>query len=134
MEFINMSDDEIDKLLVCQQAEMDASGLNRGDILAAVQSGKAVIERSSYGVAVINPLRTSPDFKLPFLWLLYLPPDNRGQGHGRKFVRQILKKYADTHFMRLHAFGPRRSKFFSRFGFRVVERDNETGLRTMEQR
>lgn len=134
MNFLSMSDDQIDELLVTRQEEIGASGIERGEILAAVASGKAVIERSDYGVAVVNPYRPLPDFKQPFLWLLYVEPECRGRGYGRKLVREILRKHADTHFMRLHAYGARRSKFFSRFGFRVVERDNETGLRIMEQR
>lgn len=134
MNFLEMSDDQIDEFLVLNQDEFSASGIQRGEIFDAVRTGKSVIERRNFGVAVINPMQPAPDYKQPFLWILYVATEFRGQGYGRKFIRQILHKYADTYYMRLYAVGARRSKFFAIFGFRVVERDNETGFRVMEQR
>ena len=134
MDYLAMSADEIDEVLVSRQEEMGASGIERGEILKAVNAGTHVIERSQFGIAIVQPSQPELQMPIPFLWLLYVLPEHRGQGHGRKFVRQILKKHAAEYFMGVHVYDSRHSKFFSQFGFRVVSRDNETGLRVMAQR
>lgn len=122
-DFTKLRIDQIADYLVANQADLDAGGISREDVLVKVASGKAVIETRAYGFAVIEEQRTA-DGVIPHLWILYVAPEHRGRGFGYRFMKELLRKYP-THHMSLYCFGPRRRKFFGRLGFRVQERDGE---------
>jgi GNAT superfamily N-acetyltransferase len=99
------------------------------EVLQEVQSGAAVIERREYGFAVIFPSSTKA--LRPHLWLLFLQPECRGNGLGRKFMRELMSKYSTDYHMTLKCYGPERRKFFGRLGFRVESHNRTTGARFM---
>lgn len=59
------------------------------------------------------------------LWFLYVNEDQRGRGLGKQYLRTILKEFADTHYLTLFCH-KRLRPFYSRAGFRVVERDGDS--------
>ena len=134
MDYQHATDAEVDAFLTEHRQEMDADGLEPGDVLAALSAGRAVLERRAYGLAVIqlkkvSDPRTGQNGLIPHLWLLWIDPQTRGLGLGRRFVRELLKLHARGYHMSLVCNGARRRAFFGRLGFRVVQRDGE--CRTM---
>lgn len=139
IDFRTMTDAEVIACLVMHQGEMGADGISTEAIAVRLNDGRAAIARESsgHGAAVVEVELANVSRGVDpgaHIWLLWVDPAERGTGVGRRFVREILKKYAGTYFARVHCFGARRSRFFSRFGFRVVSTDRTTGLREMEQR
>lgn len=129
LDLLNATDEQIDRLLFEVRHEMGADGIELRDVVSAVADGVAVIERRTYGVAVLRLKRiTAPPIAagvVPHLWLLYVLPEHRSRGSGRRFVRELLSKYETTHCMSLGCVGAARRRFFGRLGFRVQARDGE---------
>lgn len=120
-DFTKMSDLEVAHLLEKNAGEMDAD-VSTEEILEKVSGAKAEIVKSQYGVAVVQPELTRQTEPGAFLWLLYMTPAKRGVGHGSHFVKDILLRYRDVYQMQLICFGGKRASFFSRHGFKAIDR------------
>lgn len=127
---IDLSDEQIADFIETNGAEeFDCDGEHSHEILMALRTGKAVIERRSYGFAMVR--LSCPSKLCPFLWFLYVKPEYRGRRLGRKFVRELLTKYGADYHMGLKCHGAKRRKFFGDCGFRVHEFDRVSGMRSM---
>jgi len=124
-DYENASVDEVAAFLYEHRIDLDAPALSAEGVMAELRNANTALERRPWGLAVIQGVGISP-----FLWLIYVDPQDRGKNHGRKFVREIKTKYAKECAMQLECYGSRRRKFFSRCGFVVIDRDEE-GHRTM---
>lgn len=72
------------------------------------------------GFAIVN----LEDGILPELHFLYISPDFRGEGVGRRIMVELVEKYFDTYYMTLRC-SKKLTRFYNRFGFRVIERDGD---------
>ncbi len=125
MNYTTLTTTEIAALAEAKREEMGACGLTAGDVLDALESGRAVLEVRPYGFGIVT-LKPGLDGKqMPHLWLLYVDAANRGQRLGNRFVRFLLRRYAKDYHMTVSCYGPRRRAFFGRLGFRVESRDGE---------
>jgi N-acetylglutamate synthase-like GNAT family acetyltransferase len=68
---------------------------------------------------ILNDLPSRPDLN-PWLASLYVFPDFRRQGHGRRLVQAALSKSHELGHTALFLFTENRVSFFSQFGFEVV--------------
>jgi len=125
MDFTEMTLAEIANFVEEHQQEMGAHGNSADEVQAKVSTGKAVLETRTFGFALIELTPTSDGKTIPHLWLLYVFPESRGRTLGRRFVRELLAKYATDFHMSLWCEGPRRRAFFGRLGFRVELREGE---------
>lgn len=119
MNYTDMTPADIDALVVEHRDDIGCTGVEAGEVLAALTSGAAVVESCPQGFAIVQ---TSG---FPHLWVLFIDPGSRGRGHGRTLVRQVLRKHAQAYHMSLICHGARRRAFFGRCGFRVETRDGE---------
>lgn len=119
MNYSDLTPEDADALVVKNRMDIGCEGLKPGEVLAALMSGAAVLERSPHGFAVVQ-IQT-----FPHLWVVYIDPASRGKGHGRQFVRDVVRKHAKTYHMSLSCHGARRRAFFGRIGFRVESREGE---------
>lgn len=116
---------ELAAFAVLHQDEMGVAGILESDITGALAQGRAALETRRYGFAVVEQRPDSAGRMIPFLWLLYIAPEKRGAGVGRRFVRELLKRYSDYYHMSLYCYGARRRAFFGRLGFRIESQDGE---------
>ena len=94
-------------------------------ILARLDQGNAELVRFECGVALVQGV-SRPN---RHLWLLFVDPSARGRGLGRAYMREIIDRYADTHYMTLNCSAKLRP-FYGRLGFRVQSRTAD--FRTMQ--
>lgn len=131
--FTDMTDREIIQFALYHQAEMGCQDLGPEDIDPAIRSGTAVIERREHAFAVVNPeSRLAAGSPLPHLWLIYVCPEMRSKGLGRRFVTDLVDNYGSTLSMTAIVAGDRRARFFERCGFRTVEHDGRNGWKKMQ--
>ncbi len=121
--FTALSASELIAFAVLRQDEMGVGGLTESDITDALTSGRAVVETRPFGFAVIEQKPTADGKKMPHLWLLFVDQQNRLRGLGRRFVRELLKRYAVDYHMSMYCSGARRRAFFGRLGFRIESQD-----------
>ena len=125
MDYTTLTAAEIAAIAEARREEMGADGVTAGDVLEALESGKARIEVRSFGFGVVA-LKPGLEGKLmPHLWLLYIDPAHRGRRLGNGLVRDMIRQYAKDYHMTVHCYGPRRRAFFGRLGFRVESRDGD---------
>lgn len=134
IDFRELTDSEIAQFVVDHLAEF-------GDYVVSVESILAAdiaIERTHFGFAIVQDPRGYRHDEhgnitggQPHLWFLYVSPEHRGRGHGRRIVRDVLSKYGRNWLMSVYCDVSRRA-YYSQFGFRVIERDGR--LRKMEMR
>lgn len=125
LDFTTFTVEEIADFLVAHQDELDTEGATVMDVLEQVRLGRAALEVRPWGFALIQlAVATGTDERIPHLWVLYVAAGQRSKGRGTMFMRELLRKYSGYFHMTLNCGGPRRRKFFGRFGFRV---ENKTG-------
>lgn len=124
-DFMSMSIHDLDALAIQRAGELGAEGLEPGDVLRAIDEGRAIVERRPYGFAVVERTSAQGGCWVPHLWLLYVEPGQRSRGVGRTFVRELLKLHSQTHHMSLYCHGARRRKFFGSCGFVVESKQGE---------
>lgn len=78
------------------------------------------IHKYQEGFAIVN----LNDGILPELNFLYISPEFRRQGVGRKIMKDLIKNYCDTYYMTLLC-DKKLTRFYNRFGFRVIKRDGD---------
>ena len=89
-DFSVMNEAEIAAFANSRQEEMGSSGLTEADILAALQTGRAVLEIRPHGFAVVELKEADQKGKfIPHLWLLYIDSEQQGRGLGQRFVREL---------------------------------------------
>lgn len=125
MDFTVMTLADIANFVEEHQQDMGAHGNSADEVVAKVSTGRASLERRDFGFALIELTQTTNGKAIPHLWLLYVSPDCRGRALGRRFVRELLAKYATDYHMSLWCEGSRRRAFFGRLGFRVELREGE---------
>ncbi|HSD37749.1 MAG TPA: hypothetical protein VLC92_09580 [Rhodocyclaceae bacterium] len=124
--FTTFTLEEIAEFLVAHEGELDMEGTTAEEVLERVRSGQSALEVRSWGFALIQlAIAKGVDERIPHLWVLYVAEGQRGKGRGAVFMRELLRKYSSYFHMSLYCHGPRRRKFFGRFGFRVESRDGE---------
>jgi GNAT superfamily N-acetyltransferase len=111
-----------------------AEGMTANQIIRSIQEGQAIIKRRDFGFAIIQPedrphWGDSPGLHI---WIIYIDPDERGKGKGKRFVKELITAYGQKYFTSVTVFGGKRGSFFGRCGFRITERDSKTGMRRME--
>ena len=114
------TDSEIATFAEAHAREFDCD-LDKLEIIAAIVEGRSILVRRPYGFALVQIVNGT----LPHLWLLYIAPAHRGNGLGRRFVREIVDEFGSSYHMTLRCAGPQRRKFFGRCGFVVESRDGE---------
>jgi GNAT superfamily N-acetyltransferase len=114
-----MTVDDIDAFVVDHRDDFEC-GIEQHEIAAAVAAGRAVTEARTYGFAVVQQGSAGPH-----LWFVYIDPSARGNGLGRRFVRELVQAHGADRHMTLQCYGPRRRAFFGSAGFRVESRDGE---------
>jgi GNAT superfamily N-acetyltransferase len=125
-DFSTLKHAEIVTFAISHQEDLGASGLTETEILAALQTGRAVLETRPHGFAVVELKKTAQEGKfIPHLWLLYIDRQLQGRGLGRRFVRELKATYATEYHMSLSCYGPRRRAFFGRLGFRIESKDGD---------
>ncbi len=124
-DFTTMTVDQVAAFVVAHQDELDVGNLTEVDVTDAIASGRAVLEKCAHGFAIIERKPTATGGAMPHLWLLFLSPQYRNQGHGRRFVRELLRLYSAEDHMSLYCHGARRRAFFGRLGFRVESREGD---------
>lgn len=133
--YTSMSDEEIARYTYAHQSEAGCNAFDPAEFLAAVGQGVTVIERRDYGFAVVNPcVARGIAFTPAHLWLIYIDPQHRAQGRGRKLLREVIKKYADGHAITAMVHGAERAGFFERCGFRETFTDEADDWRRMQYR
>lgn len=125
IDFTTMDDAEIATFAVAHRDDLDAGGLEQNNVLEALRSGLAVIERRPFGFAFLRLPKLPNGKSMPFLWLLFVLPEQRGRRLGHHFVRELLAKYSTEYHMSLHCYGAARRRFFGRLGFVVEGRHDE---------
>lgn len=125
IDFSSLTANELAHFVVAHQDELDVGGLVVGDITDAIAAGRASLELRPFGFAIIEQKAAAAGGTIPHLWLLFIAPEHRGQGLGRRFVRDLLLRYADDYHMSLYCHGARRRAFFGRLGFRIESRDGD---------
>jgi hypothetical protein len=116
-DFTLMRPVEIAAFLAAHQDELGMSGVTADQVTASIEAGRTILEVRPYGFALVQLMDG-----LPHLWALYVKDAQRQQGHGKVFMRELLYAHSSRSHMTLICEGPRRRKFFSRFGFRVEGR------------
>lgn len=134
MDFLTMTDDQITTFAAEHMAEMDAEEMRGDEIMQFIQSGQANIVRRNYGFAVIQPENMPGRANSPGLhiWLLYIDESVRNKGNGKRFVKELIAEHGRIYQTSVIVYGGERATFFSRCGFKVMERDTQTGKRSME--
>jgi len=124
LNFTTITSAQIAEYLVKHQADLDAEGIEAADVTDGIATGRVLLECRSYGFALLE-IEHGRDGVIPFLWALFIDREQRGQGLGRKFMKELLQKYSADYHMSLKCFGPSRRRFFGRCGFRVERRDGD---------
>lgn len=132
MDFLNMTDDQIATFAAEHMAEMDAEEMRGDEIMEFIRSGQAKIVLRDYGFAVIQPEIVPGRESGLHIWLLYIDENARNKGNGRRFVKELIAEHGKIYQTSVIVYGGKRAMFFSRCGFKVTERDKETGRRRME--
>lgn len=114
MSFLILSDDQVFELIVSRLSEFGDYEVTLEDFNEC--RARLVVEKFEHGVAVMlfNDV-------LPQLWFLYVDPEQRCKGLGRKYVRLIRRKFGNEYVVSLHCHKSLRP-FYGSCGFRVVER------------
>lgn len=131
-DFTTLSHAEIAEFAVAHRSELDCEDMTVDEIISKLSEPRTILEVRPYGFAVIEPSWYSGEDFHPFLWLLFVHVEKRGNGLGHKFMREILSKYAKSTHMRLKCFGARRRKFFGRLGFIVESREDDKRTMTTD--
>ena len=133
--YATMSDEEIARYIYEHQSEAGCDTFDPADFLAAVRQGATVIERRDYGFAVVNPaVERGIAFTPAHLWLIFIDPRQRAQGHGRRLLAEVIEKYAESHPMTALVHGAERARFFAHCGFRETFTDDAGDWRRMQTR
>src|SRR4051812_27579595 len=110
MDFTAATDADIAAFLVAHQHELDVDGISTDELMGKSAAGAIVIERElmGRGVAVVEPEGRPNWCESPgaYLWLLWINPEARGSGVGRRFVRALMKKHANVYLGRVRCHGP----------------------------
>lgn len=124
VDFTAFNHDEIAAFVVANQGDMDVDGFTIEEVTSALASGKAVMVARPFGFALIE---LKPGYEagtmIPHLWAFFVSREIRKKGLGSRFMKELLRQYAKDHHMSLWCDGPRRRKFFGRFGFRIESKD-----------
>ena len=112
-DYLAMTDMEIEKHATAHAYEMGETHVAYGSVSGSTD---VVIERREFGYAILQTYGTH-------LWLLYIDPECRGRRMGRRFVRELIKKYAQQWPMTAICDGSERRAFFGRCGFYVAKRE-----------
>jgi GNAT superfamily N-acetyltransferase len=123
--FSTFTDIEIAEFAVANQYEFGSNGETVDEILGRINDRSAVLEKRSYGFALIELKPAGNGQQISHLWILYVAPERRGKRLGHRFVLELKRKYMKTHHMSLWCYGTRRRAFFGRLGFRIESRDGE---------
>lgn len=130
LDFRTMSQADILAFAVDHKEEMGAGGVTPSYLATALATGRAVLEVRLNAFALIEQKAGANGTSTPHLWLLFVDQDHRGQGYGRRFVKELLKAYSADNHMTLRCSGARRRAFYGRCGFVVEARDGEERLMT----
>jgi GNAT superfamily N-acetyltransferase len=123
-DFESMSDLEIAHFVQANIGEFGDYEITAQEILER----PIAIERWAHGFAII----INPGTYDVGLWWMYVRKECRGKGLGRKYMKQILRKYGSEWRMTLHCH-KRLRPFYSSFGFRVYKRDGDSRRMMMKE-
>ena len=89
--YLTMSDSEIANFTYSVRDELHAN-IPPDVMLDAIQSGDTVIHQYPEGFCVIRRYKSSS----PYLWVMYVDPDERGHDVGAAMLQDIECKYASA--------------------------------------
>lgn len=94
--FLNASDAAITGFIAGHAEEFGTSDVSTENILKAIAEQRMAIEHRSYGFALLEIEGRPGWFLSPGVNLccLYVLPEYRKRGIGRKFVRELIEKHA----------------------------------------
>jgi len=114
-----MSDDEIAVFTESVTHELHAN-ITADDIREELKDGAATIHRSDAGFYIMQPgLNQSSN-----LWVLYVDPDCRGGGVGRRLLKDAIDHYGNEYLITLSCHASLR-QWYSRSGFYVNPYDQK---------
>lgn len=117
-----MSNQQIADFVEANIQEFGDYSVTASDIMAKVH--RLAFRRFEHGFAVIQ----NPNSASSLLWFVYVDAAHRGNGLGKQYMRIIQREFGQEFYLTLQCH-KRLRPFYSRCGWRVVERDGDN--RTM---
>lgn len=120
---LTATDEMIVRFVHDYQAEFGTEVTSVDRILNAIAEGRMCIERRDFGFAILEVENRPRWFLSPGanLCYLYVLPKYRGEGVGRKFVRELVSLHSKDYLMSLYASEAWRVKFYQSCRFQIVE-------------
>lgn len=126
-----MTDGQARQYVIDNPAEFGCTHLIRED----VEGDRAQVLHGPHGFAIVRPLgpkvirlttaRAAATNYEPVLSYLWVDPDHRGQGHGQRLIREVLRQHGQNSDVVAACHGPDRLRMFRRCGFGVDATEGE---------
>jgi GNAT superfamily N-acetyltransferase len=125
-----MTDQEARELVLANPAEFGCTHLIRKD----VDGDNAQVLHSPVGFVIVRPLGAktiqmgptplASGFEPSLAWL-WIDPSHRGQGHGQRLIREVLRRHGHHSDVVAGCYGADRLRLFRRCGFTIDESDGD---------
>ena len=125
--YTEMADEDIAAFTESITAELHAH-ITGDAVRAGLAAGNTAIHRYPEGYCIIN----RPHSFTPYLWVMYVDPEQRGTGAGAAMMEDIISRYCHeggTISLQCHE---SLEPFYRRFGFRIVDAPDSDGQIGME--